>query len=104
MSDCCPHCDDLSIDASRARRMEKRKAPEKPGGNGSGPKQGHGTTRNKIKINVDSSGENADRVKRVRDGSDKKSRSEDSPSPGVPLRRGRLSVRGEPTVVLPSVL
>ena len=78
MSDFCPHCDDFSIDASRARRMEKHKAPEKPENNGSGPKQGHGTTRNKIKINVDSSDENADWIKRVRDGSDKRLLSEDS--------------------------
>ena len=78
MSDFCPHCDDFSIDASRAGRMEKHKAPEKPENNGSGPKQGNGTTRNKIKINVDSSDENADWIKRVRDGSDKRLLSEDS--------------------------
>ena len=77
MSDFRPHCDDFSIDASRARRMEKHKAPKKPENNVSGPKQGRGTTRNKIKINVDSSDENADWIKRVRDGSDKKLRSED---------------------------
>ena len=78
MSDFCPHCDDFSIDASRAGRMEKQKSPEKPENNGSGPKQESGTTRNKIKINVDSSDENADWIKRVRDGSDKRLLSEDS--------------------------
>ena len=78
MSDFCPHCDDFSIDSSRAGRVKKRKAPEKPKNNGSGPKQESGTTRNKIKINVDSSDENADWIKRVRDGSDKRLRSEDS--------------------------
>ena len=78
MSDFCPHCDDFSIDASRAGRREKPKAPEKPKKKDSGPKQVSGTTRNKIKINVDSSDENADWIKRVRDGSDKRLRSEDS--------------------------
>ena len=78
MSACCPHCDDFSIDSSRAGGMKKRKAPENPKNNGSGPKQESGTTRNKIKINVDSSDENADWIKRVRDDSDKRLLSEDS--------------------------
>ena len=60
MSDFCPHCDDFSIDASRAsKRLVKKKQP-------------------KIVINVDNSDENADWIKRVRDGSDKKLLSEDS--------------------------
>ena len=64
MSDFCPHCDDFSIDASRARRTDNPEAKEKPKKNGSKPKRGNG---NKITINVDSSDENADWIKRVRD-------------------------------------
>ena len=64
MSDFCPHCDDFSIDASRARRTDNHEAEEKPKKNGSKPKRGNG---NKITINVDSSDENADWIKRVRD-------------------------------------
>ena len=64
MSDYCPHCDDFSIDASRARRTDNHEAKEKPKKNGSKPKRGNG---NKITINVDSSDENADWIKRVRD-------------------------------------
>jgi len=64
MSDFCPHCDDFSIDASRARRTDNHEAREKPKKNGSKPKRGNG---NKITINVDSSDENADWIKRVRD-------------------------------------
>ena len=64
MPDFCPHCDDFSIDASRARRTDNHEAKEKPKKNGSKPKRGNG---NKITINVDSSDENADWIKRVRD-------------------------------------
>ena len=64
MSDFCHHCDDFSIDASRARRAEDPEAKEKPKKKGSKPKRGNG---NKITINVDSSDENADWIKRVRD-------------------------------------
>ena len=64
MSDVCPHCDDFSIDASRARIADNHQAKEEPKKNGSNPKQGSGT---KIIINVDSSDENADWIKRVRD-------------------------------------
>ena len=64
MSDFCSHCDDLSIDASRARRTDNHEAKEEPKKNGSNPKRGNG---NKITINVDSSDENADWIKRVRD-------------------------------------
>ena len=64
MSDFCPHCDDFSIDASRARRTDNREAKEKPKKNASKPRRRNG---NKITINVDSSDENADWIKRVRD-------------------------------------
>ena len=64
MSDYCPHCDDFSIDASRARRTENREAKEKPKTKGSKSRRGNG---NKITINVDSSDDNADWIKRVRD-------------------------------------
>jgi hypothetical protein len=64
MSDFCPHCDDFSMDASRATRTDNHEAKEKPKKKASKPKQGNG---NKITINVDSSDENADWIKRVRD-------------------------------------
>ena len=64
MSDFCPHCGDFSIDASGARRTDNHEAKEKPKKNGSKPKRGNG---NKITINVDSSDENSDWIKRVRD-------------------------------------
>ena len=64
MSDFCPHCDDFSIDASRARRTDNHEAKEKPKKNDPKPRRGNG---NKITINVDSSDENADWIKRVRD-------------------------------------
>ena len=57
MSDFCPHCDDFSIDASRARRTDNHEAKEEPKKNGSNPKRGNG---NKITINVDSSYGNSD--------------------------------------------
>ena len=40
MSDYCPHCDDFSIDASRARRTENREAKEKPKTKGSKSRRG----------------------------------------------------------------
>ena len=64
MSDFCLHCDDFSIDLSRARRTDNQEAKEHPKKNGSKPRRGNG---NKITINVDSSDENADWIKRVRD-------------------------------------
>ena len=67
MSDFCHHCDDFSIDASRARRTDNHEAKEKPKKNGSKPRWGNGSSGNKITINVDSSDENADWIKRVRD-------------------------------------
>ena len=67
MSDFCPHCDDFSIDASRVKRTDNQEAKEKPKKNGSKPRRGNGSSRNKITINVDSSNENADWIKRVRD-------------------------------------
>ena len=59
MSDFCPHCDDFSIDASRARRTKNHEAPEKPEKNDPGEKES-GSTKTKIKIDVDSTDENAD--------------------------------------------
>ena len=67
MSDFCPHCDDFSIDASRARRTDNLEAKEKPKKNGSKPRCGNGSSGKKLTINVDSSDENADWIKRVRD-------------------------------------
>ena len=59
MSDYCPHCDDFSIDASRARK--------KPVKNGRTPNTDTGKKPKKMIINVDDSDENADWIKRVRD-------------------------------------
>ena len=67
MSDFCPHCDDFSIDASRARRTDNDEAKMNPKKNASKPRKGNGSSGNKITINVDSSDENADWIKRVRD-------------------------------------
>ena len=53
MSDFCPCCDDLSIDASRATREPVKKGVDKKA--------------KKIIINVDNSNENADWIKHVRD-------------------------------------
>ena len=59
MSDYCPHCDDFSIDASRARN--------KPVKNGQTPNANRGKKPKKMIINVDDSDENADWIKRARD-------------------------------------
>ena len=60
MSDYCPHCDDFSIDTSRARRKPMKK--ENP------PDDGVDKKEKKIIIDVDDSDENADWIKKVRDG------------------------------------
>ena len=59
MSDYCPHCDDFSIDASRARR--------EPVKNDRTSDINVSKKHKKIIINVDDSDENADWIKRVRD-------------------------------------
>ena len=59
MSDYCPHCDDFSIDASRARR--------KPVKNGRTSDIDADKKSQKIIINVDDSDENAGWIKKVRD-------------------------------------
>ena len=59
MSDYCPHCDDFSIDASRAGR--------KPVKNDRTPGTDVNKEPKKIIINVDDSDENADWIKRVSD-------------------------------------
>ena len=68
MSGFCPHCDDFSIDASRARRTENTEAKKKLKKEKSKPRRRNGNKVNKLTINVDSSDENADWIKRVRDG------------------------------------
>jgi len=92
MSDFCSHCDDLSIDASRARRTDNQEVKEKQKRNGSKPRKGNG---NKITINVDSSDENADWIKQVRDqeveeqsldGADQQSDRDSHPKPDTPTR------------------
>ena len=59
MSDYCPHCDDFSIDASRAGR--------EPVKNDRTPNTDVNKELKKIIINVDDSDENADWIKRVSD-------------------------------------
>ena len=59
MSDYCPHCDDFSIDASRASRKPAKSKGTLDNDVAKGPK--------KITINVDSSDENSDWIKKVRD-------------------------------------
>ena len=59
MSDFCPHCDDFSIGASRARN--------KPVKNGRTPNTNTGKKPKNLIINVDDSDENADWIKRVRE-------------------------------------
>ena len=48
MSDYCPHCDDFSIDASRAGRMKRQETPKKPFKKNSGEKNS-GPAKNKLK-------------------------------------------------------
>ena len=67
MSDFCPHCDDFSIDASRAGRIEELERQEKSKDEVAKPKKTRRLPRKKIVINVDSSDENADWIKSVRD-------------------------------------
>ena len=82
MSDFCPHCDDFSIYASRVRRMDNKEPKEKRKKNVSQPRRGNGNTGNKITVNVDSSDENADWIKRVRD-EELKEQSTDGAGPGT---------------------
>ena len=78
MSDFCPHCDDFSIDASRAGRIEELERQEKSKDEVAKPKKTRRLPRKKIVINVDSSDENADWIKSVRD-SAQREKTENSP-------------------------
>jgi hypothetical protein len=60
MSDYCSHCDDFSIDASRASRKLVKKSSQ--------PDISVDEEVKKPVINVDDSDENADWIKKVRDG------------------------------------
>ena len=71
MSDFCPHCDDFSIDASRAGRMDELERQEKSKDEVAKPKKTRRLPRKKIVINVDSSDENADWIKSVRDSAER---------------------------------
>ena len=66
MSDFCPHCDDFSIDASRATRMDELERQEKSKDEVAKPKKTSRPTKKRIVINVDSSDANADWIKSVR--------------------------------------
>ena len=59
MSDFCPHCDDFSIDASRASKKPVKK--DRPSDDSAAKKPP------KIVINVDNSDDNADWIKKARD-------------------------------------
>ena len=78
MSDFCPHCDDFSIDASRAGRIEELERPAKSKGKATTPKKTHRPAKKRIVINVDSSDENSDWIKSVRD-SAQREKTENSP-------------------------
>ena len=78
MSDFCPHCDDFSIDASRAGRIEELERQEKSKDEVAKPKKTRRLPRKKIVINVDSSDESADWIKSVRD-SAQREKTENSP-------------------------
>ena len=71
MSDFCPHCDDFSIDASRVRRMEELERQEKSKEKAANPKKTRRPAKKRIVINVDSSDENADWIKSVRDSAER---------------------------------
>ena len=71
MSDFCPHCDDFSIDASRVRRMEELERQEKSKEKAADPKKTRRPAKKRIVINVDSSDENADWIKSVRDSAER---------------------------------
>ena len=71
MSDFCPHCDDFSIDASRAGKMDELERQEKSKDEVAKPKKTRRLPRKKIVINVDSSDENADWIKSVRDSAER---------------------------------
>ena len=78
MSDFCPHCDDFSIDASRAGRMDELERQEKLKDEAAKPKKTSRAAKKRIVINVDSSDENADWIKSVRD-SAQREKTENSP-------------------------
>ena len=67
MSDFCPHCDDFSIDASRAGRIEELERQEKLKDEVAKPKKTRRPAKKRIVINVDSSDENSNWIKSVRD-------------------------------------
>ena len=54
MSDFCPHCDDFSIDASRAGRIEEFERQEKLKDEVAQPKKTRRPAKKRIVINVDS--------------------------------------------------
>ena len=67
MSDFCPHCDDFSIDASRAGRIEELEQRAKSKEKAAKTKKTSRPAKKRIVINVDSSDENADWIKSARD-------------------------------------
>jgi len=71
MSDYCPHCDDFSIDASRAGGIEAFNRREKSKGKPTNPKKTRRLPGKKIVINVDGSDANADWIKSVRDSAER---------------------------------
>ena len=53
MSDFCPHCDDFSIDASRAGRIEELERPAKSKGKATTQKKARRPARKKIVASKD---------------------------------------------------
>ena len=60
MSDFCPHCDDFSIDASRAGRIEELERQAKSIEKATKQKKAHRPARMGIVKNVDGSASHAD--------------------------------------------
>ena len=82
MSDFCPHCDDFSIDASRAGRIEELERPAKSKGKATNPKKTHRPAKKRIVINVDNSDENSDWIKSVRDSAQREKTETAQKTPG----------------------
>ena len=82
MSDFCPHCDDFSIDASRAGRMDELERQEKSKEKATTQKKAHRPAKKRIVINVDSSDENSDWIKSVRDSAQREKTETAQKTPG----------------------
>ena len=82
MSDFCPHCDDFSVDASRATRMDVVERQVKSKEKATKPKKTRRPAKKRIVINVDSSDENSDWIKSVRDSAQREKAGNGRKDPG----------------------